>query len=183
MQTEECHPSGGNQEPGVGALGKECLLLLRQYMDGRHPEPGEQALARFQSVQTLCPLCLWIPLPRLYFWFIFVWTSVFPERCPREAKEGLALLPGSWVQWRAAPPGGSQREGPGKEVFLTLIAQLDSSLSRADLEFRRFVRQKEGVSLLLIIQASLIAQLVRNPPAMQETPVRSLGREVPLEKG
>jgi len=31
--------------------------------------------------------------------------------------------------------------------------------------------------------ASLIAQLVRNPPAMQETPVRSLGWEDLLEKG
>ena len=31
--------------------------------------------------------------------------------------------------------------------------------------------------------ASLIAQLVKNLPAMQETPVRSLGWEDPLEKG
>ena len=31
--------------------------------------------------------------------------------------------------------------------------------------------------------ASLIAQLVKNPPAMQETLVRSLGWEDPLEKG
>ena len=30
--------------------------------------------------------------------------------------------------------------------------------------------------------AFLIAQLVKNPPAMQETPVRFLGREDPLEK-
>ena len=30
---------------------------------------------------------------------------------------------------------------------------------------------------------SLIAQLVNNLPAMQETPVRSLGLEEPLEKG
>ena len=30
---------------------------------------------------------------------------------------------------------------------------------------------------------SLMAQLVKNPPAMQETLVRSLGREDPLEKG
>ena len=30
---------------------------------------------------------------------------------------------------------------------------------------------------------SLIAQLVKNPPAMQETPVRSLGWEDPMEKG
>ena len=31
--------------------------------------------------------------------------------------------------------------------------------------------------------ASLIAQLVKNLPAMQETPVRVLGWEDPLEKG
>ena len=31
--------------------------------------------------------------------------------------------------------------------------------------------------------ASLIAQLVKNLPATQETPVRLLGREDPLEKG
>ena len=31
--------------------------------------------------------------------------------------------------------------------------------------------------------ASLVAQLVKNPPTMQDTPVRFLGREVPLEKG
>ena len=31
--------------------------------------------------------------------------------------------------------------------------------------------------------ASLIVQLVKNPPAMQETWVRSLGWEDPLEKG
>ena len=30
--------------------------------------------------------------------------------------------------------------------------------------------------------ASLVAQLVKNPPAMQETWVRSLGQEYPLEK-
>ena len=32
-------------------------------------------------------------------------------------------------------------------------------------------------------RASLVAQLVKNPPAMQETPVRFLGQEDPLEKG
>jgi len=31
--------------------------------------------------------------------------------------------------------------------------------------------------------ASLIAQLVKNPPAMQETPLRFLGQEDLLEKG
>ena len=32
-------------------------------------------------------------------------------------------------------------------------------------------------------EVSLIAQLVKNPPAMQETPVQVLGQEDPLEKG
>ena len=34
-----------------------------------------------------------------------------------------------------------------------------------------------------LIRASLIAQLVKNPPAMRETPGRFLGLEDPLEKG
>ena len=32
-------------------------------------------------------------------------------------------------------------------------------------------------------KVSLIAQLVKNPPAMQETPFHFLGQEDPLEKG
>ena len=43
-----------------------------------------------------------------------------------------------------------------------------------------------NVSLWLIYFihcSSLIAQLVKDPPAVQETPVRFLGREDPLEKG
>ena len=31
--------------------------------------------------------------------------------------------------------------------------------------------------------ASLVAQLVKNPPAMQETPIRFLDQKDPLEKG
>ena len=34
-----------------------------------------------------------------------------------------------------------------------------------------------------ILWASLVAQLLKNPPAMRETWVRSLGWEDPLEKG
>ena len=35
----------------------------------------------------------------------------------------------------------------------------------------------------LVGWTSLVAQMVKNLPAMQETQVRSLGREDPLEKG
>ena len=36
---------------------------------------------------------------------------------------------------------------------------------------------------MLHLWASLVAQLVKNPPAMQENPVQILGREGLLEKG
>ena len=47
---------------------------------------------------------------------------------------------------------------------------------------------KPSILVSLIIDrlelwASLIVQLVKNPPAMKETPVRFLGQEDALEKG
>ena len=41
----------------------------------------------------------------------------------------------------------------------------------------------EGQLECKVLWSSLIAQLVKNLPAMQETPVRFLGLEDPLEKG
>ena len=45
------------------------------------------------------------------------------------------------------------------------------------------VRKNIFVQRLISTQASLVVQLVKNPPAMQETPVQFLGQEDPLEKG
>ena len=39
------------------------------------------------------------------------------------------------------------------------------------------------IAYLISVRASFVAQLVKNPPAMQETLVPSLGWEDPLEKG
>ena len=36
--------------------------------------------------------------------------------------------------------------------------------------------------LQALLWSSLVVQLVKNSPAMQETPVRFLGREIPLER-
>ena len=41
----------------------------------------------------------------------------------------------------------------------------------------------ERLSLSLSTRASLVSQMVKNPPAMRETWVRSLGWEDPLEEG
>ena len=57
---------------------------------------------------------------------------------------------------------------------------------RAGLFLQIPVMPSEGVSVTEFHpskRASLIAQLVKNPSAMQETPVRFLGWEDPLEKG
>ena len=45
------------------------------------------------------------------------------------------------------------------------------------------VRKNIFVQRLISTQASLVVQLVKNPPAMQETPVQFLSREDKLEKG
>ena len=42
---------------------------------------------------------------------------------------------------------------------------------------------QKDICIPMIIRASLVAQLVKNLPAMQETPVQLLGWEDPLEKG
>ena len=59
---------------------------------------------------------------------------------------------------------------PDSHSYL-LIQHLHPAISK----YLRFNSNQTG--------ASLIAQLVKNPPAMQETPVRFLDREDPLEKG
>jgi len=45
------------------------------------------------------------------------------------------------------------------------------------------VSQANFIGIVLLVVASLIDQLVKNLPAMQETPVQFLGWEDPLEKG
>ena len=52
--------------------------------------------------------------------------------------------------------------------------------SRVPFSFSLFFFLK---ALLTDRGASLVAQMVKNPPAMQETWVRSLGRDNPLEEG
>ena len=62
---------------------------------------------------------------------------------------------------------------------------------RGNRQFRYLNKEGENLgkekSLLILSsfpeRASLVAQLVKNPPAMQEIPVQFLGWEDPLEKG
>ena len=51
---------------------------------------------------------------------------------------------------------------------------MDSIIDSVDVSFEQTPKDS---------RASLIAQLVKKPPAIQETLVQFLGQEVPLEKG
>ena len=57
----------------------------------------------------------------------------------------------------------------------TLISG-SSAFSKTSLHIRKF-------TVHILLWASLVAQLVKNLPAMQETSVQFLGQEDPLEKG
>ena len=69
----------------------------------------------------------------------------------------------------------------------SLVAQSVKNLPAGDLGSISGSRRSPGEGIGYSFQyswASLVAQIVRNPPAMQETPVvQFLGREDPLEKG
>ena len=79
------------------------------------------------------------------------------------------------------------QNNPEKQMLLTLISKDSFEAPRGETTHLMFQDHKwEGRDLpsaILTPRASLVAQLVRNPPSMWETWVRSLGWQDPLEKG
>ena len=71
------------------------------------------------------------------------------------------------------PPGKSCKHFLKESTFISSLRDISQS-PRANEQLSKYS---------LCTQASLVAQLVKNPPVMQETWVRSLGWEDPLEKG
>ena len=69
-----------------------------------------------------------------------------------------------------------------KQLFKDTAALEKLAVPRKIWVFLGFVRHIK-TSVYSLLRASLIAQLVKNPPAMQETLVQFLGQEDPLEKG
>ena len=68
-------------------------------------------------------------------------------------------------------------------VFHTFILEIAMFLNPISIVFGGEAYSIIMVYINSIVGASLIAQLVKNPSAMQETPVRFLGQEDLLEKG
>ena len=82
----------------------------------------------------------------------------------------------SLKEWKDMPALGLSRSSAGKESAC--------NAGDPDLIPGSGRSPKEGIGCPLQYSwASLLAQLVKNPPAMPETWVRSLGWEDPLEKG
>ena len=67
-------------------------------------------------------------------------------------------------------------------LFIYFILLVLFSLSFSHFQF--YIHSLTHIDLICLpVWASLIAHLVKNPPAMQETPSRFLGWEDPLDKG
>ena len=71
--------------------------------------------------------------------------------------------------------------------FLNIVRSFTYPIAACPLLLLILLVNKVSIQLILKVDsleswASLIAQLVKNPPAMQETPVRFLGQEDLLEK-
>ena len=71
----------------------------------------------------------------------------------------------------------------GKEVKLSLFADMILYIENPKDSTRKLLELINEFKTICLILASLVAQLVKNPPAMQETWVQCLGWEDALEKG
>ena len=70
---------------------------------------------------------------------------------------------------------------PGLEQPLSQITHVVCLIRKKNVKLTYFL--ESSARFIPLSHCSLIAQLVKNPPVTQETPVRFLGQEDPLEKG
>ena len=80
-------------------------------------------------------------------------------------------------------PHELQPKGPGSFVRGSFQARILEWVAISYPRGLNKLLKNHWLSFIRNSWASLIAQLVKNPPAMQETTVRFLGQEDPLEKG
>ena len=76
-----------------------------------------------------------------------------------------------------SPPGSSKFWISRQEYWIGLPFPSPGDVPNPEIELKSFLLQAGS------LPASMVAQLVKNPPAMWDTWVQSLGWENPLEKG
>ena len=80
-------------------------------------------------------------------------------------------------------PGLRHFFGPYVRSVSLSPSDLVSSVTKIWNDRLKISNNRQVATPLQLKQTYLLAQLVKNPPAMQETPVRFLGWEYPLERG
>ena len=107
-------------------------------------------------------------------WVLKDWSQSFFKEEGVSAQENTLWL----TQYRKQDPGGDLKE--------TVLGEKQTNCSATEwTEMRRGTEKEERKTIRLSggPMTSLVAQTVKNLPAMQETRVWSLGQEDPLEKG
>ena len=146
---------------------QSCLKKTTQYLLGNKPLTNRCSIFPYFSCLLPCP-SLVTGSPNS----IHLWSSALPWK----------TIPVSFVlaQLVKNPPAMQETPvrflGKGRERLPTPVYWPG--------EFHGLYRRSAGEDCPLQYSwASLVAQLVKNPPAMRETWVWSLGREDPLEMG
>ena len=64
-----------------------------------------------------------------------------------------------------------------------MLSKFPFSVDWDKIQYSQIIQTKYTANIFVSSWASLVAQMVKNLPAMQETHIESLGRKDPLEKG
>ena len=64
-----------------------------------------------------------------------------------------------------------------------MLSKFPFSVDWDKIQYSQIIQTKYMANIFVSSWASLVAQMVKNLPAMQETHIESLGRKDPLEKG
>ena len=109
---------------------------------------------------------------------VFWLASLLIVNISNYAEVVVRYFPANLALWHHSQEQGERRWALSHWQEALCWKDVSTVLTTEDL-FREF----SCVSILLIIGAFLVAQMVKNVPAIWETWVRSLGWEDPLEKG
>ena len=152
--------------------------------------PGEESSVQFSSVAQSCPTlcdpmnCSMPGLPVHHQLLEFTQTHV------HQVGDAIQAISSSLIPFSSCPQSlPASGSFPMSQLFAWGGQSIGVSASASVLPMNTQDGSPLGWTLPICMEvvrlywASLVAQLVKNLPAMQETPVRFLDWEVPLEKG
>ena len=152
-------------------------MYMVQYSKVTKSYRGRHLLPLPVSQQNRGPPCSWVSAQS----FNRVWLFATPWTVAHQAPLSMRFSRQEhWDGSHAPSRGSSQSRDWDFNLSLLLLLQCRQvlyPLSHLGSPIPMWIH------ICMYYGASLVAQLVKNPPAMQEIPVQFLGREDPLEKG